>query len=98
MNRLMIVGESIFYSLTRMKADFFPTVTRRQGCLTFAMKKRPTSGHVTYIWTLGNGVDVITLSLHDVMVLVVHIMIFCCSSPISINTSSDRLGTVRHGF
>lgn len=41
-----------------MKADFIPTVTRKQGSLTFAMKKRPTSGDVTHIRTLHDDVDV----------------------------------------
>lgn len=54
-----------------MKTDFIPTVTRKQGCLTFAMKKRPTSGDVTHIRTLHDDVDVIASSFKDVMVLVV---------------------------
>ena len=54
-----------------MITDFIHTVTRKQGCLTFAMKKRPTSGDVTYIRTLHGDVDVRTSRFEDVLVLVV---------------------------
>lgn len=54
-----------------MKADFISTVTRRRDCLTFAMKKRPTSGHVTYIRTQRGNVDVTTSRFKDLMVFVV---------------------------
>lgn len=59
-----------------MIADFIPTVTRRQERLTFAMKKRPTSGDVTYIRTLLRSADVIPSNSEDVMVLVVFIIIY----------------------
>ena len=64
----MIFGDCIFNSITQMKADFIPTVTRRQGSLTLAMKKRPTSGHVTYIRTLHDDVDVSASSFAEVLV------------------------------
>lgn len=64
-------GDYNFYSTTQMKTDFILTVTRKQGCLTFAMKKRPTSGDVTYIRTLHGDVDVRTLRFEDVLVIVV---------------------------
>lgn len=67
----MIFGVCIFYSVTKMKADFIPAITRRQECLTFAMKKRQTSGDVTYIRTLHGNVDVIASSFKDVTVFVV---------------------------
>lgn len=60
-----------------MKLDFILTVTRRQGSLTFAMKKRPTSGHVTYIRTLRSDVDVITSDFTCVLEIVV-----CSLSPL----------------
>lgn len=54
-----------------MKTDLIPTVTRRQGILTFAMKKRPTSGDVTHIRTLHHDVDVNASDFERMMVLVV---------------------------
>lgn len=62
-----------------MTTDFIPTATRKQGCLTFAMKKRPTSGDVTYIRTLHDDVDVVASSLEGVMVLVVLNILFLYS-------------------
>lgn len=70
-NHIMIVRERYFYSVAGMKADFISTVTRRRDSLTFAMKKRPTSGHVTYIWTRVWSADVITHSVRDLTVFVV---------------------------
>lgn len=67
----MILEDCTLCSVTKMKADFLSTVTRRQGCLTFAMKKRPTSGDVTFIRTLHVDVDVNASNFNDVMVLVV---------------------------
>ena len=66
-----------FYSTTQMKTDFILTVTRKQGFLTFAMKKRPTSGDVTYIRTLHGDVDVRTSRFEDVVVLVVLNTFLC---------------------
>lgn len=72
LNRKMTVADTCFYSEAGMKADFISTVTRRRDSLTFAMKKRPTSGHVTYIWTQGWSRDVSTHSLSDMTVFVVR--------------------------
>lgn len=67
----MVVGDKYSYSVAGMKADFISTVTRRRDSLTFAMKKRPTSGHVTYIWTQDWSYDVSTHCLRDLTVFVV---------------------------
>lgn len=48
-----------------MQTDFISTETRRQGSLTFAMKKRPSSGDVTYILTLNDDVYVIASRFKD---------------------------------
>lgn len=85
----MIFEGCIFHSVTQMKTDFIPTVTRRQGCLTFAMKKRPTSGYVTYIRTLHD--DVIPSGFKDVMVLVVlNIFILYSHCRLEIKNSNDN--------
>ena len=70
----MILEDFSLCSVTKMKADFLSTVTRRQGCLTFAMKKRPTSGDVTFIRTSHVDVDVNASNFKDMMVLVVSII------------------------
>lgn len=70
-NHKMIVGEKYFYSETGMKADCISTVTRRRDSLTFAMKKRPTSGLVTHIRTQDWSRDVSTHILSDLTVFVV---------------------------
>lgn len=84
----MIFGDCIFYSVTKMKADFIPTITRRLGRLTFAMKKRPTSGDVTYIWTLHGNVNVIASSFKDVTVFVVfNIFVLYSNCKLEINST-----------
>lgn len=76
-----MLGDCIFNSVTQMKADFIPAALRKQGCLTFAMKKRPTSGDVTHIRTLHGDVDANASDLEDVMVLVVlNIFLYFYSS------------------
>lgn len=66
-----------------MKADFISTVTRRRDCLTFAMKKRPTSGLVTYIRTQHGNADVTTSHFKDLTVFVVlNAWFVYCPSPL----------------
>lgn len=67
----IIVGDRYLNSEAEMKADFISTGTRRRDSLTFAMKKRPTSGNVTYIRTQAWSYDVSTHNLGDFMVFVV---------------------------
>lgn len=44
--------ESVHFIYNKDESRFIPTVTRSKERLTFAMKKRPTSGNVTHIRTL----------------------------------------------
>lgn len=52
--------ETVHVIYNKDESRFISTVTPSQGGLTFAMKKRPTSGNVTHIRTLQNDARTLT--------------------------------------